>query len=155
VIAALLMPAAAAAKVTCEEPRRPAEDVPLRGLPDAPIEGREYRLTAVLRAEVGVNPAPHLAVEYCGDDVPRESAASPGGWFRERRGRGADVYVLDLRFDHPGPWTLAFMDRTGAFKELGFRHVRAADGEERPPGDHRVTGLAALSVEHLLWIFQR
>ena len=123
VIAALLLPSVADAKITCEEPRRLAEDVPLLGVPDAPVEGREYRITAILRPDEGVNPTPHLAAEYCGGGPPHEATAGAGGWFRAR---GSGVYALRLRFDHPGPWALSFMDRHGMFHTLGFRNVRPA-----------------------------
>jgi hypothetical protein len=154
VIAALLLPAPAEAKVTCEEPVRPAAEVPLRGLPDAPIAGREYRLTTVLRAEVGVNPAPHLAAEYCGGGARHESPAGAGGWFRPRAGFGGDFYVLDLRFERAGPWALSFMDRSGVFKNLGLRHVRPA-GEAELPRQQPLAGLAFLALEQVLWIFEQ
>jgi hypothetical protein len=142
VIAALLLPAVAQAKVTCEEPQRPAGHTPLFGVPDAPVVGREYRLSAIPLPDRGVNPAPHLAAEYCG--VARRPVAGAGGWFRAREG---GRYTLVLRFDRPGPWALSFMDRRGVFHPLGFRQVRGA-GERQP----------ALPPQQwlgqLLWIFQ-
>jgi hypothetical protein len=172
VIAALLLPALAEAKVTCAEPQRPAGAVPLRGLPYGPVAGREYRLTAVLRPDEGVNPAPHLAAEYCG--AGSEPVPGAGGWFRAR---GDGEYTLVLRFDRPGPWVLSFMDRRGVFHPLGFRQVRPAGGPDLPPkqplrdrvahqgaeslrnpwprfGYGDVTGLASLPLQQLLWIFQ-
>jgi hypothetical protein len=167
---ALLLPTVAEAKITCEEPQRPARQAPLRGLPDTPVAGREYRLTAVLRPDAGVNPAPHLAAQHCGPLAPHEVAAGAGGGF-QRRGRG--VYTLVLRFDRPGPWALSLMDRHGRFHELGFRQVRAAeprlerrqghDGagdpakplrERRPKlRDRRVAALTGFVLEQVLWIF--
>jgi hypothetical protein len=156
VIAALLLPAAAEAKVTCEEPQRPAEDAPLLGVPDAPVEGREYWITAILRPDEGVNAAPHLAAEYCGRDRHLSISAGAGGWFRSR-GRG--VYVLRLRFDRPGRWALSFMDRHGMFHALGFRPVHPAGGAQpapqQPLGDRQLTGLAFLDLERAVWIFDR
>jgi hypothetical protein len=156
VIAALLLPAVAEAKVSCEEPQRPAEDAPLLGLPDAPVEGREYWITAILRRDEGVNPTPHLAAEYCGRGRHLPTAAGGGGWFRSR---GGGVYVLRLRFDRPGPWALSFMDRHGMFNALGFRHVRPAGGAEpapqQPLGDQHPTGLPFLTLERAVWIFDR
>jgi hypothetical protein len=122
-VAVLLLPAAAHAKVTCEGPREPARDVPLRGLPDSPIAGRTYLVTA--RSGKGVNPTPHLGAEHCGGHVPHEATAGAGGWFR-RVGDG--VYELDLRFPAPGPWAVVYMDRDGRFHELGMRTVRPANG---------------------------
>jgi hypothetical protein len=123
VIAALLLPSVAEAKITCEVPQLPAGDVPLLGVPDAPVVGREYRVKAILRPDEGVNATPHLGAEYCGGGPPQEATAGAGGWFRAR---GSGVYTLRLRFDHPGPWALSFMDRHGMFHALGFRHVRPA-----------------------------
>jgi hypothetical protein len=145
VIAALLLPAGAQAKVTCEEPQRPADHIPLFGLPDAPVAGREYRLSVTLLLDRGVNPAPHLAAEYCG--VARRPVAGAGGWFRAR---GDGRYTLVLRFDRPGPWALSFMDRHGVFHPLGFRQVRPVPRFR----DDQVTGLASLALDRLLWIFR-
>jgi hypothetical protein len=126
VLAALLLPAAAEAKVTCEQPTRPKPGAPLRGLPDHPIAGRVYQLTARL-PDRGVNPVPHLGAEYCGRDVPRESKAGAGGWFRRVPGSGGG-YLLRLRFPSAGPWAVSFMDRHGRFHELGIRSVRPTGG---------------------------
>jgi hypothetical protein len=125
VLAALVLPAAAQAKVTCEQPTRP-ETAPLRGLPDHPIAGRVYQLTARL-PDRGVNPVPHLGAEYCGPGVPREATAGAGGWFTRVPGSGGG-YLLRLRFPSAGPWAVSFMDRHGRFHELGFRSVLPANG---------------------------
>jgi hypothetical protein len=124
-LVALALPAAAQAKITCEQPRTPARDVPLDGLPDAPVAGRTYDVTATLVPDEGVNPVPHLGAEHCGGGVPHEATAGAGGWFRPR---GGGVYVLELRFSHPGPWAVSFMDRHGRFHELGLRTVLPANG---------------------------
>jgi hypothetical protein len=129
---ALVLPAAAQAKVTCEQPGRPARDVPIRGLPAHPVAERTYRLVATLRPDEGVNPAPHLGAEYCGGDAPREAMAGAGGWFRRVPG-GGGAYVLELRFASPGPWAVSFMDRHGHFHELGLRSVRPANGFRPAP----------------------
>jgi hypothetical protein len=148
---ALLLPTVAEAKITCEEPQRAARQAPLRGLPDSPVAGREYRLTAVLRTDAGVNPAPHLAAQHCGPLAPHEVAAGAGGGF-QRRGRG--VYTLVLRFDRPGPWALSFMDRHGRFHGLGFRQVRPEREAEPAPEQPLVARLGALALEQVLWIFE-
>jgi hypothetical protein len=135
-VALLALPAAAEAKITCAEPRTPAPNLPLRGLPDHPVADRTYRITATLRADVGVNAVPYLGAEYCGDDVPRESRAGAGGWFRDE---GAGVYVVELRFPTPGPWAVSFMDKHGHFHELDLPPVR---------------GLPSLSLRQAVWIFQ-
>jgi hypothetical protein len=176
-IAALLLPAAADAKLTCDGARRPERDVPLRGLPGDLVAGRVYRLTATLRPDEGVNHAPHFAAEHCGDPVPHEAAAGAGGWFRRQGGDGAGVYVLELRFTASGPWALSFMDRHGRFHDLGLRWVEKAGRRELTPeealgdgvvhegtelpgelwsrfGNHDMPGLASVSLEQSLWIFQ-
>jgi hypothetical protein len=135
-VALLALPAAAAAKITCAEPRTPAPNLPLRGVPDDPVADRTYRITATLRADVGVNPAPYLGAEYCGDDAAPESMAGAGGWFRRQ---GAGVYAVELRFPDPGPWAVAFMDRHGHFHELDLPPVR---------------GLPSLSLEQAVWMLQ-
>jgi hypothetical protein len=171
-LAALVLPAAAQAKVTCEEPRRAGRDVPLRGLPAAPEVDRVYRLTATLQDGEGVNPAPHLAAEYCGGGAAHEATAGAGGWFSAR---GNGRYVLDLRFTHPGPWAVSFMDRDGVFHDLGIRRVGPTErlapeqalgdgvvnqgaelrGEAGPRlADHDVPGLGSLALEQALWIFE-
>jgi hypothetical protein len=132
----LALPAAAEAKITCAEPRTPSLDLPLRGVPDNPVAGRTYRITASLRADVGVNAVPYLGAEYCGDDVPRESIAGAGGWFRRL---GGGVYVVELRFPTPGPWSVSFMDKHGHFHELDLPPVR---------------GMPSLSLEQAVWIFE-
>jgi hypothetical protein len=126
-LAALLLPAAAQAKVTCEQPPQPARDVPLRGLPEHPISGRSYRIVAWQRPDEGVNPAPHLGAEYCGDDAPLEALAGAGDWFRRVPGGGGH-YELELRFPVAGPWAVSFMDRWGRFHDLGVRTVLPANG---------------------------
>jgi hypothetical protein len=137
VLAALMLPAAAEAKITCAEPLRPEPDPPfLSGVPDDPVAGKTYRITIRLRADVGVNAVPYLGAEYCGDGVPRDSMSGAGGWFRQR---GADVYIVDLRFPSPGPWAVSYMDKHGWFHELDLPPVR---------------GLPSLSLEQAVWIFQ-
>jgi hypothetical protein len=132
----LALPAAAEAKITCAEPRTPSLDLPLHGVPDDPVADRTYRITATLRADVGVNPVPYLGAEYCGDDVPREAMAGAGGWFRRQ---GAGVYVVELRFPSPGPWAVSFMDKHGHFHELDLPPVR---------------GLPSLSLDQAVWLLQ-
>jgi hypothetical protein len=124
-LAALLLPAAAEAKVTCA-PVDAEPGVPLRGLPEHPVARRTYPL-AVTLLDRGVNPTPHLGAEYCGDDRPHHSAAGAGGWFRRVRGSGGG-YALDLRFPFAGPWAASFMDRDGGFHELGVITVLPANG---------------------------
>jgi hypothetical protein len=176
VIATMLLPAVAEAKVTCEGARQPERDVRLRGLPDDPVAGRVYRLTATLRPDEGVNHAPHLGAQHCGDRVPHEARAGAGGWFRRQNVHGDRVYGLDLRFSAPGPWALSFMDRAGRFHDLGWRWVETPGGRElapqQPLGDgvvdqgaellgalgldfpgRDVPGPGALALEEVLWIF--
>jgi hypothetical protein len=157
-LVALLLPASAEAKVTCEGPHIPDRDAPLRGLPDHPIVGRTYRLTATL-PDRGVNPVPHLGAEYCGRAAPHESRAGAGGWFRRVPGAGG-TYLLELRFRSAGPWAVSFMDRHGWFYELGIRTVLPANGistaRQQQPVRSEVGGGTALlrqPLGQLLWIF--
>jgi hypothetical protein len=144
-LAVLVLPAAAHAKFTCEQPRTPARDVPLRGLPDHPVAERTYRIVATLRPDEGVNPVPNLGAQYCGDDATRDARAGAGGWFRRVPGSGGR-YALELRFASPGPWALSFMDRHGRFHELGLRSVRPANG-------FWPAALGLISLEEAVWIF--
>ena len=156
-LVALLLPASAEAKVTCGGPQSRDRDAPLRGLPDHPVVGRTYRLTATL-PDRGVNPVPHLGAEYCGWAAPHESRGGAGGWFRRVPGAGG-TYLLELRFRSAGPWAVSFMDRHGWFYELGIRTVLPANGispaRARPPVRSGVRGGTALlrqPLGRLLWI---
>lgn len=116
----LAFPAAASAKFTCEERGKRPHGFVLRGLPAAPVAGTAYPLTVtLLRQRHGVNPTPYLGAERCGGG----GVGGAGGWFRHAHG---DRYVLSLRFSDPGRWALSFMDRGGAFYDLGVRRVQAA-----------------------------
>jgi hypothetical protein len=150
--AALVLPAAAQAKITCKEPRTPDPDVPVEGLPEAPVAGRTYTVTATLAPDEGVNPVPHLGAEYCGDAVANAATAGAGDWFK-RRGRGE--YVLELRFRHPGPWMVSFMDRHGHFHELGMRTVLPANGVWPAPDPEPVPRAALRAFGLVVWIFER
>jgi hypothetical protein len=154
-LAALLLPPAAHAKVSCASPAHAEPGVPLRGLPQQPIADRTYRLVATL-PEGGVNPAPHLGAEHCGEDVPRDSIAGAGGWFRRVPGAG-EGFLLELRFPSAGPWAVVFMDRDGGHHELGMLTVLPANGIS-PARAPRVTArkLALLHrpLGQVLWIFE-
>jgi hypothetical protein len=125
VLAATLLgfPAAARAKFTCEERGKQPQGFVLRGLPAAPVAERAYPLTVtLLRQRHGVNPTPYLGAERCGG----RGVGGAGGWFRRVRG---DRYALSLRFSESGSWALSFMDRGGAFYDVGLQRVQARHAE--------------------------
>jgi hypothetical protein len=150
--AVLVLPAAVAqAKITCEEPHLRDRGAPVEGLPEAPVAGRTYTVTATLAPDEGVNPTPHLGAEYCGDAVPHEATAGAGGWFRRR---GGGEYVLELRFRHHGPWMVSFMDRHGGFHELGMRTVLPANGFWPAPDPEPLPRAALRAFGPVVWMFE-
>jgi hypothetical protein len=131
-VALLVLPAGAAAKFTCEARGAPPDGTVLHGLPAKPIAGQTYALSVTLPAD-GVNSAPYLGAEYCGDPRGRGRPAGAGGWFRRVRGTQRDVYTLSLRIPKPGRWALSFMDLDGTFHDLGLRSVPPAAHADLQP----------------------
>jgi len=141
--AALLLPAAAGAKFTCQERGARPQGIALRGLPATPIARRTYTLTVVLPTAHATNPSPYLGTAYCGDAIKPEQAGATGGSFRRVGGhQGGDISVfsLDVRFPHPGPWALSLMDLDGSFYDFGLRPVKPAPPEVKPTPTAARTG---------------
>jgi hypothetical protein len=122
--ASLLMPAGAAAKVTCDTggPRAPSID--LRGLPRSPVVGRTYSLRLVTHARA-LNDRPVLMTMHCGAGNPVANTSPANGSFRRLGDPAGGVFTLSVRFPRAGPWAVSVMDLDGSFFDLGRRKVRA------------------------------
>jgi hypothetical protein len=148
-IALLAFPAGASAKFTCEDRGARPRGLDLRGLPATPVAGRAYALSVTLRTPDAANASPYLGAEPC--DGRPEGMPGAGGWFLPVPSE-IDLYVLSLRFPHPGSWALSFMDLDGTFYDLGLRRVGAV-GARAPVAVGAGLGLAA-AVERLLSAFR-
>jgi hypothetical protein len=121
-----LFPAAAGAKVACEERLPQSARVELGGLPERPEAGGTYTVTADLPSGSGVNARPLLFALLCERvENGREKSYLRSIDSDEFPGRTASEggYAFDVRFGRPGRWLIASMDVAGRFREFGFYEV--------------------------------
>jgi hypothetical protein len=119
--AAILVPADAAAKVSCESRGFRTPSAELRGLPRSPVVARTYTVRLSTRADA-LNPNPALMTMYCGAGTPLAQTTPANGWFGPAEGPGA--FAIRVRFPEAGPWAVSVMDLDGSFYDLGRREVR-------------------------------
>jgi hypothetical protein len=129
-VAALLSRAIAEAKIGCESRGISRDGIALRGLPPRPVVGCTYSLTVAL-PDSGVNAVPYLGAESCGELIG-EAVAGASAWFRKASSQPS-TFVMHLRFSHPGPWAVSFMDLDGTFHDLGLHRVTPAPARDTDP----------------------
>jgi ribonucleoside-diphosphate reductase alpha chain len=149
-VAALLAPAQAGAKVTCESRGVRTPSLELSGLPGSPVVGRTYTVRLVTRAHA-VNPRPALAIIHCGTGNPTAETSPANGWFRRVLGPTRGVFAVRVRFPQAGSWAISLMDLDGSFHDLGRRHVRLRQdarrgSAERPAGNGPAWAVLAATV---------
>lgn len=141
---ALLLPAVAGAKFTCQDRGAPLQGIVLRGLPAQPVARHTYTLTVTRPPLHNANPTPYLGTTYCGNPTRHKTGEPTAGWFQHIRGNPRGVYSLDVRFPHPGPWAVSYMDLDGTFHDAGLHQVE--------PAPHRTTPAAATRPSAATWL---
>lgn len=121
-IATIALPAAAPAKMSCDQ-RGPRGGVVVDGLPARPVAQRTYTVGAFVpggNRDV-INAAPALGRLRCSG--PGAADAAVVHWMQPLEDPGLEAgsgrYAYALRFPRPGRWALAVLDRRGRYRDLG------------------------------------
>jgi hypothetical protein len=145
-VSAVATPPNAEAKISCASKER-LTDVPLEGLPSAPVAARTYTVVLRLPRRNAVNPEPMLMTARCSGAadstvLPHDhgvgSAPVPGVE------NGAGTFAFDVRFKRSGRWRMVAMDQSGGFHDFGFLNVVPATVE--PPTDATGDGLPLVAI---------
>lgn len=121
-LAGLLLPSGAEAKITCASPPQRAQRS-FEGLPSKPLAGVAYEAEIRTASRNNANPEPLLFVLRCEGAEDREfvqlTPIDPQGGSADGRRR------FRVEFERAGDWRIALMDRAGRFFDAGRYAVRS------------------------------